>query len=880
MTDPKPNEVERELAYYKRQTDSLAGENLRMEYILTGLRHELKQKREGFALLSQMQESIGAHKELSSIFAVALPGIGAVLGMDKAVVLTPSRAENAFRPTQWIGFRQEATAGFDALEIVFPPEIVSGVDRMLVGKATARTPLIEQIQTAFELPYFVSVPVVVEGQVVGLIISGRLREAKPLYPALDQGDLDTFVAIAGLISASVRIMRVGVLEEMDRLKTEFFANISHEFRTPITLTVGPVEQILGGRYGQITDGAREQLEIVRRNQQRLLTLVNQILDLAKLEAGEMKLRVAATPNANRFLTEMAGPFATAAEQRGLELRLSLSPACDSADLYIDREKVERMLWNLLSNALKFTRRGHIEIATGMQGETFRLSVSDTGIGIKEDQLPHIFDRFRQADGSESREFAGTGIGLSLVQEIARLHGGSVTVRNRYGSGTTFQVTLPLGRQHLPADAIVVPPSEPLPTRHIASELAFATEGRAEVEGVETENENAEKTFDVSRPTILYAEDHPDLRHHVRRLLAIHYNVFLAVDGRDALEKMRRYKPDLVVSDQMMPNMSGRELLRAIRDDEALRATPVVFLTARAGTEARIESLDAGADDYLTKPFNEGELLARVRNLLQARAQERELDALNRRLEARVDAQVAELVRGGELQRFLPRAVAERVLAGQLGGKDDFARRKLTVLCAEIAGLAELTEELEPEELSATMNEFFRETAAVAAAHAGTVNRLMTDGVMILFGAPEEMPLPDQARHAIQTGIELRDRVRELTAIWRRRGISGALSVRAGIHTGYCTVGVFGSDLLRSYTAIGTPVTMAMLFQEDAAPGSIICGLPTRALLDGHVQVTDRGARPLRGISRPVESFELADDTGRTASGHPIPRLHDYSFIPR
>jgi class 3 adenylate cyclase len=306
---------------------------------------------------------------------------------------------------------------------------------------------------------------------------------------------------------------------------------------------------------------------------------------------------------------------------------------------------------------------------------------------------------------------------------------------------------------------------------------------------------------------------------------------------------------------------------------------VLFLTARAGTEARIESLEAGADDYLTKPFNEGELLARVRNLIRARAQEREVEALNRRLEARVEEQLAELVRGGELRRFLPQAVAERLMAGELAGADDLSRRKITVLCAEVAGLAELTEELEPEELAATMNEFLRETAAVAATEGGTVNRLTTDGVMILFGAPQEMAVADQAVHAARTALALRQRVRALAAVWRRRGISGALSVRAGIHTGFCTVGVFGSELLRSYTAVGTPVTMAMLLQEDALPGSIVCGLPTQAVLDTTVRTTERGARPLRGMSRPLESFEIVDDE---TEGSPavLPRLRDFAFMPR
>ena len=877
MSDPELTLEQRELAYYKRQVDTLAGESLRLEYTISGLRHELRQKREGFALLSQLQEAIGAHKQISSIFSIALPAIGATLGIDKAVVLTPTNREHRFHATQSIGIRQDALQKLDAVEFDVPPALASGMERLIVNKASPTTPFGEHIQSAFELPFFVCVPVLIDDRPIALLVAGRLRESKPLYPPLDQGDLDTFVAITGLISASIRNMRVGVLEEADRLKTQFFANISHEFRTPITLTLGPLEQLLNERYGEIGTEVRDQLRIMRRNQERLLVLVNQILDLAKLEAGEMRLRAAHTPEINRVVAEVAAQFETAAADRGVALRVSRSPIAAKADLYVDREKFERLLVNLVSNALKFTKKGHIEIATDLRDGAFLLTVSDTGIGIKEDQLPHIFDRFRQADGSESREYAGTGIGLSLVKEIAELHGGQVTVTSQHGEGTTFHVSLPLGRSHLDPASIVDPSevSEPV-TARIA--MAVVDEGSSDRVGAAAANRDAEATFDATRPTLLYAEDNPDLRRHVKDLLRRSYNVFLAADGREALEKMRTYHPDLVLSDQMMPNMSGPELLRAIRDDPELRATPVIVLTARAGTEARIESLEAGADDYLTKPFNEGELLARVRNLLRSRAQERELAELNERLTARVEEQVAELVRGGELQRFVPRAVAERVLSGALGNAEQFERRKITVLSVAAVGLAELTEALEPEDLSATVNDLLRELTASAVKHGGTVDRLTTDGVIVLFGAPDDMPLADQAWAAAETAIEMRRGVSRLGAQWRRRGIAGTLRTRVGIDTGYCTVGVFGSEVLRSYTAVGTPVALAALLQEDAAPGSIVCGAPTYRLIEERVSGVSRGARELHGVARPVESFELTERVSiETAM---LPRLRDFSFMPR
>jgi signal transduction histidine kinase/DNA-binding response OmpR family regulator len=891
LSRPGPEaELDRELAYYKRQVDTLAGENLKLEYVIAGLRYELKQKRQGFALLSRLHESIGVHTNNAELFAAVLPAINATVAMDKTVVLIPVAGENRrFRVLQSVGYAKEEIDRLAEVELDLPTGFASGTDRLLANRAAMTLPVLANIAATLALPFFVGVPVVVQGHPIALIISGRQLESKPFYPPLDQGDLDTFVAIAELISASVRNMRVGVLEKLDKMKTEFFANLSHEFRTPITLTLGPLEQLLSGRSGELNELVKEQLRLMQRNQSRLLSLVNQILDLAKLEAGRMALRPVATPQINRLISGVASQFHAVAEQRGLELRLQLSPDADVSDLFIDREKVERVVWNLLSNALKFTRTGVISVTTARDDDAIALTVSDTGVGIREDQVPYIFDRFRQADGSETREFAGSGIGLSLVKEIAELHGGRVIVESRYGIGTSFTVTFPIGNAHLDPASLGESneTSDGAGMRAITGEVAVLEEGAADsaaVDEVRRANEAAEASFDSTLSTILYAEDNPDLRRHVRGLLGTTYNIFLAVDGRDALEKVRRYRPDLVLSDHMMPGMTGRDLLNALRADAETRETPVIFLTARAGVEARVESLEAGVDDYITKPFSEGELLARIRNVLRARAQERELAKLNQRLEARVEEQLAELVRGGELLRFLPATLVDTVMSGRLEvGKDSgkTERAKITVLSTEVTGLVELTEVLEPEELAGVMNEFFREMSAAAVERGGTVDRMTANGVTILFGAPTPTTPVDQAIAAARTALAMRERLRQIGTSWRRHGVDQALEMRAGIQTGFCTVGIFGTEVLRNYTAVGGPVMLASALREDAPPGCIVCGSATQALLEGATDIVlqSRGSRELGGVARPVLSFEIGPSAGPEDAA-PFPRQREFFFMPR
>ena len=310
MAEPSSDieSLHKQNSYYKIRIDEVAGENLKLDTTVAGLKHELKQKRLGFALLSQLQQTIGAHEEISSIFEIAIQAINTTIGMDKTVVLTVTNEENCFQPSQWSGFHQQVAESFFSLSLRFPPEFTNGTGFLLVNKSSESSHLVDEIRTAFDLPYFLCLPVMVDNAPIGLLLSGRLKEAKPLFPPLDQGDVDTFRAIAGLISASVRNLRLAVFKEMDRLKTEFFANISHEFRTPISLTLGPLGGILKGRYGPVSDAIRNQLVVMQRNQDRLLGLINQILDLTKLEVGGLRLKASPMPDMNRFIEERIGQF--------------------------------------------------------------------------------------------------------------------------------------------------------------------------------------------------------------------------------------------------------------------------------------------------------------------------------------------------------------------------------------------------------------------------------------------------------------------------------------------------------------------------------------------------------------------------------------------
>jgi len=410
--------------------------------------------------------------------------------------------------------------------------------------------------------------------------------------------------------------RAKALEELNRAKTVFFSNVSHEFRTPLTLMIGPLQE-LAADVDALPSDVLAAVNVAHRNSLRLLKLVNTLLDFSRIEAGRIDASYEATDLATAT-AELASVFRSAIEKAGLRLMVDCPPLPEP--VYIDRDMWEKIVLNLLSNAFKFTFDGEIGVALAWRGDHVELSVHDTGCGIAESELSRVFERFHRLKNTRARTFEGTGIGLALVQELARLHGGSASVMSREGQGSTFVVRIRTGTSHLAPERIAA-------SRHLLSTSVGATPyveealrwlpgGEPATSGVaEIPGESA--TAVMPAPArVLVADDNEDMRDYVGRLLASQYRVEAVGDGQAALERIMADPPDLVLTDVMMPGLDGFGLLAAIRGDEKTRGLPVILLSARAGEEARIEGLNAGADEYVVKPFSARELLARVGSQLE------------------------------------------------------------------------------------------------------------------------------------------------------------------------------------------------------------------------------------------------------------------------
>ena len=466
--------------------------------------------------------------------------------------------------------------------------------------------------------------------------------------------------------------------KIDRAKTAFFSNVSHEFRTPLTLMLGPLQDLLARSQTHLSPTAKEQLDLVSRNGARLLRLVNTLLDFSRLEAGRVQAVYQATDLAG-FTSELASVFRSATDKAGLRLTVDCSDLGEP--VYVDRDMWEKVVLNLISNAFKFTFEGEIAVSVHRVGNMSELRVRDTGVGIPAEAIPKLFERFNRVPDMPSRTHEGSGIGLALVHELVKLHGGSVRTESIVGQGSTFVVSIPFGQSH-------VPPGQMGGSRSLSSTAVGAKPFVEEaLRWLPDSGALSDEIFSVQdellpvpcppvseiaiRPRVLVADDNSDMRQYLSRLLSEQYKVETVADGQAAFQAALKTPPDLIVSDVMMPILDGFGLLKALRGNEQTRTIPVILLSARAGEESRVEGIEAGADDYLVKPFSARELLARVSGRLEIARLQRDREMRLRISQAELEQRVQE-----RTQELFSASQELRELSAQILQAQDEERRRI------------------------------------------------------------------------------------------------------------------------------------------------------------------------------------------------------------
>ncbi|HYX18992.1 MAG TPA: response regulator [Nostoc sp.] len=697
------------------------------------------------------------------------------------------------------------------------------------------------------------VPLLADGKCIGSI---TLHEGKKVRRWLSS-DIDLAKAVAAQAAIAVQQsylfqktrQQAERLLELDKQKTEFFQNISHEFRTPITLIQGPLESAVAAGEGL----SYSQSAIALRNSRRLLRLVNQLLDLQRLNAGRMQPSFHPCDLAE-FVTQIVESFRPYCEKKRLHLVTQLD---ECSPVYLDMEKFDKVVYNLLSNAMKFTPEGGT-ISVRLKSERDRciLQVQDTGIGIVKEQIPHLFERFRQAEGSANRSYEGSGLGLALVKELVELHGGKVTVESVYGQGTTFSLWLVSGNAHLPTQQVLETPTE-LNTSRASVELADL-ELVSTTDNIEDITINSSPSIDTQDSTlktqhsILVVDDNPDLRTYVSEIFRRNgYHVRTARNGSEGHSLAQEIIPSLIVTDLMMPLVSGLEMIHLIRKEEKLKGIPIILLTAKADEETRIEGTEHGADAYLAKPFNDRELLAEVRNLLALKENERRIIELNTYLTESV------------LKRFLPAVLVQKAATGDLTLDLRPEPRLITVLFSDIVGFTQLSNTLRSRRVAELLNEYLEAMTKVVFGNGGTVDKFMGDAILALYGAPEELTPNEQVRRAINTARAMHRSLAELNQRWRNQGVFDgdrltSVQFRCGIHQGTAVVGMFGSAQRADYTAIGPSVNIAARLQAAAIPGTILVSAAVADYLQEE-EITKGSPLELKGVDETVLTFAVTPE---------------------
>ncbi|MFN6473730.1 MAG: response regulator [Nostoc sp. SerVER01] len=732
-------------------------------------------------------------------------------------------------------------------------EILQTHEPVVIGDVKHSLREIQRFDLSLKMPArsLMVVPLLADGKCIGSITLCQSNKIRKWLAS----DIDLAKAVAAQAAIAVQQSRLYEktrqqaerLLELDKQKTEFFQNISHEFRTPITLIQGPLESAVGAGEGL----SYSQSAIALRNSRRLLRLVNQLLDLQRLDAGRMQPSFRPC-DLVEFVSQIVESFRPYCEKKGLHLTTQLD---ECPTVYLDMEKFDKVVYNLLSNAMKFTpEAGTINVRLKSEGDRCILEIEDTGIGIVKEQIPHLFERFRQAEGSANRSYEGSGLGLALVKELVELHSGQVSVESVYGEGTTFTLSLVTGTAHLPTQQVLETPVE-VNTSRASVELADLELVDQTPDNIENITKNLSPTSETQDSLlgtghcILVVDDNPDLRSYVSDILRRNgYQVQASRNGYEGYRIAKEIIPSLILTDLMMPLVSGLEMIQMIRSEEKLKGIPIILLTAKVDEETRIEGTEHGADAYLAKPFNDRELLAEVRNLLALKENERRILELNTYLTESV------------LKRFLPAVLVQKAAAGDLALDLRPEPRLITVLFSDIVGFTQLANTLRSRRVAELLNEYLEAMTKVVFANGGTVDKFMGDAILALYGAPEELTPNEQVRRAINTARAMHRSLDQLNQRWREQGVfdgdrQTGVQFRCGIHQGTAVVGMFGSAERADYTAIGPSVNIAARLQSAAVPGTILVSAAVADYLQEE-EITKGSPLELKGVDETVLTFAV------------------------
>ncbi len=638
--------------------------------------------------------------------------------------------------------------------------------------------------------------------------------------------LSVFIVIAIYLSYQSKLAeqkRIAQhLQNLDRLKDEFLANTSHELKTPLNGIIGLTHSLLAGIAGALPSAANEQLQLIGQSGKRLLRLVDDILDHKQLDRGTLSLHKIPCD-----LRSICGVVIENCAPLAQTKSIALINQIPKRHLVVlaDENRLQQILFNLISNAIKYTNQGQVTISAIEQNGMAQVCVTDTGVGIRASELDKIFNPFERAQ-QKSHDFrGGTGLGLSVTKALIELHGGKIWATSEHRLGSKFYFTIPVTQQQ--------PQQVPL---QISTDAIQQQQQQIARQPIEAELEQKDGVN-----LVLVVDDEPVNLKVVSDILKLNnFEVLETTSGTKALELVESHQIALIVLDVMMPELSGYEVTRQVREHYSEIELPILLLSARHSAKDIAVGMQAGANAYVAKPVDQLELLTRVNNLMELRR----LVDMERQREKRIAIEQTY----NRLRQYFPKAVVDFIV----DGKDLVyvpQKQTATILFADLVNFTELSEQLDATVITAILSEFVEEMAKIVEQHQGVMNEILGDGLVVLFGVPNQMPAEQQANQALQCGLAMQARLQQLSEQWLQQSIPQSIQMRIGIHQDRVSASSIGSKAYRAYRAVGVGVNLASRIQHKCEPGAVLVSATIYKFLSEQLRLTccDQKEIRLKGI---------------------------------